>query len=139
MTSSVIGLIDLSAVESPHVSGGSFIASDRVTPPPSALKPIESAQRLWDILDTQCTRARARAAAEAEARRAEPERQAAALALRQHQQVVDETRSHVAKIRALLENLRPPAGTREELLVSALAATIDAFTASPVHSAEVDP
>jgi len=101
--------------------------------PERNLKPVNDAGQFLSIFDEM--RARQRAEKEARGREA-AERQArsvAQLAQRQRDEALEMARGTVARFAATLGNIQPtlPPGTREDLMVRTLIATLDALMNAP--------
>lgn len=130
-----IASIDLGTLPQPEISFAGFEPNPNAMPErTSGLKPIESAQQFFSIVEQM----RRRDAAYDAARRAEelerPKRQAAERALRQRESQLAEVRGRLAWIRSMLGQLNPPAGSREHQLARSLISCMDAFANAEVQA-----
>ncbi|MDM0079228.1 hypothetical protein QTI17_01355 [Variovorax sp. J31P179] len=105
-------------------------------PPPSTLRPIASPDEFFSAFTSMRARERAQQEAWEREQREAPARRAAAIAQHLQEQRIADARGQVGRMRVILRSLDPPEGSRERLLVQALAATIDAFTNAEVASSE---
>ncbi|KWT73962.1 hypothetical protein APY03_5813 [Variovorax sp. WDL1] len=103
------------------------------SPPQSNLKPVTDAGQFLSIFDEMSARQRAEEEARGREAVERPARAAADLTQRQRDEALAMARGTMARFSATLKNIEPtlPKGTREDLMVRTLIATLDAFANAP--------